>query len=67
MIFIIIAWIYKKIPVQQQEIVMKEKLEYYQKILVDHYMVVLLVMALMPLTIAGIGSRRIVGLNGCVL
>ena len=33
---------------------MKEKLEYYQKILVDHYMVVLLVMALMPLTIAGI-------------
>lgn len=46
---------------------MKEKLEYYQKILVDHYMVVLLVMALMALTIAGIGSRRIVGLTGCVL
>lgn len=46
---------------------MKEKIEYYHNVLVRHYLVVLLFMALVALTIAGIGSRRIVGLIGCTL
>ena len=46
---------------------MKNKIENYQSILMEHYLVVLLLLSLIALTIAGIGSRRMVGLIGCVL
>lgn len=46
---------------------MKEKIERCQNILTEHYLVVLLFLTMAGLTMAETGSRRLVGLFGCIL
>ena len=46
---------------------MKEKIERCQNILTEHYLVVLLFLSVVGLVLTGSGSRRLIGLIGCVL
>ncbi|HJB59796.1 MAG TPA: hypothetical protein H9771_09125 [Candidatus Faecalibacterium faecipullorum] len=46
---------------------MKEKIERCQNILTEHYLVVLLFLSVVGLVLTGSGSRRLVGLIGCIL